>query len=150
MWGSFILHDAERLQHIVDCKAKEFYWSQACAFIAVFLLPFLQCVEHGCGCSGKCTFLLQLVWNIAFAVFSIYLWLSLGDEWHNQTCTAMFQSKKKYDEFLILWKITATLYYTGVAMLLLVLCLLCRLKRKLEEQGSDQSVLQLLLSEHQS
>jgi len=150
IWGGIILDNAHGLRSEGTCRADQFWWHCASAFISVGVFALLQCcqqmaakspadgtlggssrktlAQHILAVNNTCDLLiaiLRLVYMLAFAVFGVVLWESLGHEPQSikpvyQDCSDWFKHfDSDYDDFLTLWKIT-TIFNFVVTILVVV------------------------------
>merc|ERR1712086_304195 len=168
IWGSIITNNADAWKDSSACRAEEFWWMQVSAYIScgVFgcFTSVLQKAEAdkgnqeghmkatpqtplaiGCG-------LFRVAWFVGYSIYAIVLWASLGDSESGFKCSDLLTTGGDNEGFLILWKITACLYFIRsiVEIALLVMGILacmgggsksekCALNQDVEVRGQYES-----------
>merc|ERR1711865_6065 len=133
IWGSIITNNADSWKDSSTCREEEFWWMQVSAYISwgVFgcfrsilqvskRLHFIEAdkgnqeghmkavpqtpLAIGCG-------LFRVAWFVGYSIYAIVLWASLGDSESGFKCSDLLTTGGDNEDFLILWKITACLYF---------------------------------------
>jgi len=148
IWGGIITDDAKDAMDTSTCRADEFWGQQVAAFIAFSVVCVLHIAagihqsktmaEEGAAGDPKASAaaaaapktpcmwavtLLAFCWNVAYTVYAAILWSSLGDKEKGIIeCGDLFDKFDDSKKFLVLWKVTAVLYFINTA---LIFCLCC-------------------------
>merc|ERR1711865_1341259 len=135
IWGSIITNNADAWKDSSTCRAEEFWWMQVSAYISWGVFGCFRSILQlrrfrgfssyespwspeeghmkavpqtplaiGCG-------LFRMAWFVGYSIYAIVLWASLGDSESGFKCSDLLTTGGDNEDFLILWKITACLYF---------------------------------------
>jgi len=152
IWGSIITNDADDMKDSGICRMDEFWWMQVSAYIATGVF----------GCCGAATGVqdkdktsiqdklvpstplaigckvVQTAWSLGYSIYAIVLWDSLSDQYMSAgKCGDLITVSSEGDDFIILWKVTACMYFIGTLLSLLLLAFVVYINCCLEAEGSS-------------